>query len=317
MFLNWELHDALLQVVLTVSTLGGEAKVGGLHSAAAEWFNVFFILTIIIVALWGVSLLVEATVRGELVYYWGARRMEQRIAKTYDHYIICGFGRMGQEIARQFTRSQTPFVVVEHNPEQLTQLELSGYLYVKGDAREDEQLVRAGIERAKGLVAVAATDEANVYITLSARVLNPALYIVTRCSSVSGEGKLLHAGADRVFSPYVIGGRRMAQAIMRPSVVDFIDTVIHDEQMELVLEEVTLDDTAPIKDHTIGDKSDIESIGVHLLSIVTPDGVMLTRNLHTHVMQSGDTIILIGNSDSMHTAIMQLTGQIRTFNVTS
>jgi voltage-gated potassium channel len=272
-------------------------------------------LAIIIVALWGVSLLVEATVRGELMYYWGARRMEQRIAKLSDHYVICGFGRMGQEIAKQFLRSQTSFVVVEHNPEQLSQLEVSGYYYVKGDAREDEQLLRAGIQRAKGLVAVAATDEANVYITLSGRVLNPNLYIVTRCSHASGEAKLLHAGANRVFSPYVIGGRRMAQAIVRPSVVDFLDTVIHDEQMELVLEEVTLDSNAPIKGHATTGASDIESLGVHLDCITTPDGQMLTRNLGQHIMQVGDNLILLGEAEAMQGAIKQLTGHEKTYKL--
>ena len=307
--LQWTLPDALLQVVLTVSTLGGEVRPNSLQSPLLKWFDIFFVMTIILVGLWGVSLLIEAMVRGELMYYWGTRRMEQRIAKLSGHYIICGFGRMGQEIARQLTRTRHPFVIVEHNPSQLTQLELSGYLFVKGDAREDEQMLSAGIGRAKGLIAVAATDEENVYITLSARVLNPNLYIVTRCSHASGEAKLLRAGADRVFSPYVIGGRRMAQAVMHPSVVDFLDMVIHDEQMELVMEEVTIGRGAPILGKAISGQSDVESLGVHLLGIATIGQGMVTRDVDKHVMQAGDTLILLGDPTAMQAAIKLLTGK--------
>jgi voltage-gated potassium channel len=304
-----DLRSALLQVVLTVSTLGGDTRPDILHTPRAEWFDIFFIATIILVALWGVSLLVEAIVRGELMYYWGTRRMEQRIAQLNDHYIICGFGRMGQEIARQLTRARQPFAVIEHNPNQANNLEMSGYPYNTGDAREDDQLLHIGIERAKGLIAVAATDEENVYITLSARVLNPNLYIVTRCSHASGEAKMLRAGANRVFSPYVIGGRRMAQAVLRPSVVDFLDTVVHDESMELVLEEVTLGPYAPIIGQPICKTSDVECLGVHLLGVATADGRMLMRDLDSYQAQTGDILILLGEPTAMQAAIKQLTGE--------
>lgn len=306
--LGWTLQNAILQVVLTVSTLGGEAKRGGLTSSVAAWFNIFYILTILFTALWGISILIEAMVRGDLLYYWGTRRMEQRIAHVKNHYLICGFGRMGQEIARQFMRTQQSFVVVEHNPVQLPALENSGYLYVKGDAREDEELLRAGIKHAKGLVAVASTDEENVYITLSARVLNPDLFIVTRCSQTSGEAKLLHAGANRVFSPYIIGGRRMAQAVLRPSVVDFLDTIIHDEQIALLLEEVTMTTESPITGQPMHGEVDIEQLGVHLLGISTHDGSMLMSNLDKHVIEIGDTLILLGEPTAMQKAIKKLNG---------
>jgi voltage-gated potassium channel len=307
--LHWPVRDALLQVVYTVSTLGGEARHGGLQLPIAEWFQIGYITTFIIVALWGASLLIEAMVQGELVYYLGARRMEQRIAKLSGHCIICGYGRMGREIARQFTLVQQQFVVVEHNPVQIAALEMSDILYVPGDAREDEQLLNAGIKKAKGLVAVASTDEENVYITLSARVLNPDVFIVTRSSIASGEPKLLRAGANRVFSPYIVGGRRMALAMTQPTVVDFLDTVIHDEQMELVMEEVTINDHSPIIGKAIRGEYDVESLGIHLLAITTEDGTMLMRNLEHHHVASGDTLILLGEPTAMHTAVLHLTGE--------
>jgi voltage-gated potassium channel len=313
-FLHLLPREALLQIVLTLSTLGGEAKAGILQDPLAQWFHIFFILAILIVVLWGLSLLIEATVRGELLYFWGARRMDQRIAALKGHFIVCGFGRMGQEIARQLDRSHQPFVVLEHNPAQATNLEAAGYLYLTGDAREDDQLLKAGIQRAKGLVAVARTDEENVYITLSARVLNPELFIVTRSSQPSSEAKLQRAGANRVFSPYVVGGRRMAQSILAPSVVEFLDAVVHGEQVELVLEEVTVGKQAKFCGRTIaGDsrESDVECLGVHLLGISTPDGRMIMKDLMSHELEEGDTLILLGEPSAVQYAIKQLTGEER------
>ena len=305
---HWTLREALLQVVLTVSTLGGSVHERDMTSPVIQWFQIFYISTILIIVLWGVSLLIEAMVRGEFVYYWGARRMEQRIGQLKNHYIICGFGRMGQEIARQLQRAQKAFVIVEHNPRQVPGLEASGYLFVQGDAREDESLLSAGIERARGLISVASTDEENVYITLSARVLNPKLYIVTRSSQMSGEAKLLRAGADRVISPYISGGRRMAQAVLTPSVVEFLDMVIQGEQMEMVLEEVTVHADSPVIGKALADGTDPEQkLGVHLLGIMTREKRMLMRALGQHVMREGDTLILLGENKSMQKAMKLLT----------
>lgn len=297
--LHWPLRVALMQIVLIVSTLGGEAHAGVYKQAVSQWFNIFFIGSMTLTALWGVSLLVQAMVSGELLYFWGARRMEKRIAQLTNHYIICGFGRMGQEIARIFTRSGQPFVVIEHNPVQIPVLEASRYLYVHGDEREDEQLLKAGVQRAGGLVAVAASDEDNVFITLSARVLNPDLYIVTRCVHASGEAKLLRAGANRVVSPYIIGGRRMAQALLRPSVVDFLDSLVQGGAMELMMEEITITGDAPACGRALAGEHDIEQLGVHLLGIITAGGQMLTRGLAAHLLAAGDTLIVLGEPEQL------------------
>ncbi|MHB9026764.1 MAG: potassium channel family protein [Armatimonadota bacterium] len=308
--LKWSLRDALLQIVYIISTLGGSSRTitdPGLENLT-KWFDIFFIVTILIVVLWGVSLVIEAMVRGEFVHYWGARRMEQRIAHLSNHYIICGFGRMGQEIARQLSRTRKPLVIVEHNPGQYGNLEASGYLYVKGDARDDEVLFRAHIDKAKGLIAVAATDEENLFITLSARVLNPRLYIVTRSSHAATEDKLMRAGADRVFSPYIIGGRRMAEAVLHPSVVDFFDMVVHGEQMEMALEEVEVGEDAPIAGRTLSEENDVEKLGVHLLGISTAEGNMLMRGLDTYVIRAGDTLILLGEPELVQQVLKRLTG---------
>jgi voltage-gated potassium channel len=245
-------------------------------------------------------------VSGEMVFYWGKRKMYADISKLRNHYVICGFGRMGQEIARQLDRTNTPFVVVEHNPGQFANMEESGVMYIKGDAREDEQLTKAGIQYAKGLISVAQTDEENVYITLSARVLNPNLYIVTRSSSADAEPKLIRAGANRVFSPYVVGGRRMAQSIMQPSVVDFLDAVVHGEEVELILEEITVSEGAAICSSTFDASTDVEELGVHLLGIITKEGKVLMRDLRSYHAKAGDTFILLGEPTAIQTTVERL-----------
>lgn len=298
-----------MQIVLIISTLGGEAHKDVYREPAVQWFNIFFIGTMTLTALWGVSLLIQAMVSGEFVYFWGERRMERRIKQLSNHYIVCGFGRMGQEIANVLTRSKHHFVVIEHNPAQIPNLEASDYLYVQGDEREDEQLLKAGIERAKGLIAVAASDEDNVYITLSARVLNPELYIVTRCVNASGEAKLLRAGANRVISPYIIGGRRMAQAILRPSVVDFLDSVNAGGQMELLLEEVTITADNPVCGNMLQGDNDVEQLGVHLLGIATHTGHMIMKGLSAYRLEAGDTLVMLGEPEPMQAVIKHLTGQ--------
>ncbi|HEY3415371.1 MAG TPA: NAD-binding protein [Armatimonadota bacterium] len=308
--LHWSLRDALLQIVYIISTLGGMARaITDPHLANLnKWFDIFYIVTILLVVLWGVSLIIEAMVRGEFVYFWGARRMEQRIAHLSNHYMVCGFGRMGQEIARQLARSRRPMVIIEHNPGQYGNLEASGYPYIQGDARDDDILFRAGIEKAKGLIAVAATDEENMFITLSARVLNPRLYIVTRSSHAATEEKLLRAGADRVFSPYIVGGRRMAESVLHPSAVDFFDMIVHGEQMELALEEVLVNDDAPIAGRTLSEENDVEKLGVHLLGISTAEGNMLMRGLDSYLIRPGDTLILLGEPDLLQHVLKRLTG---------
>jgi voltage-gated potassium channel len=303
-WLHWDIREAFLQIVLTVCTLGGNVR--DINQPTTQWFSIFYNSSILLVVLWGVTLLIEAMVSGEMVFYWGKRKMYADISKLRNHYVICGFGRMGQEIARQLDRTNTPFVVVEHNPGQFANMEESGVMYIKGDAREDEQLTKAGIQYAKGLISVAQTDEENVYITLSARVLNPNLYIVTRSSSADAEPKLIRAGANRVFSPYVVGGRRMAQSIMQPSVVDFLDAVVHGEEVELILEEITVSEGAAICSSTFDASTDVEELGVHLLGIITKEGKVLMRDLRSYHAKAGDTFILLGEPTAIQTTVERL-----------
>jgi len=220
---GWPLLDSLFMVAITISTVG----YGETHplTPVARAFSLFFITAGVLIVAWtaraGGEFVVQATVSGA----WARRRLVKMLKQMSGHYIVCGHGRMGQEIARELAGHDHPFVVIESGSHNGRAEQQPGALYVQGDATEDRVLIEAGVERAAGLVAVTSTDEDNVFITLSARALNPDLFIVARSDGKEAEGKLLRAGADRVISPYVIGGRRMAHALLRPALTDFLESV--------------------------------------------------------------------------------------------
>jgi voltage-gated potassium channel len=188
--------------------------------------------------LYTLGILAETLIEGHLGRYARMRRMERRIAGLNDHFIVCGYGRMGTRVAQEFVQQDTPFVIVESNPEPLERLRTTALLYLEGDAASDDTLLKAGILRAKGLVTAVDSDERNVFITLTARSLNPALLIVARSSYQDSTEKLRRAGANQVVSPYLMGAHRMAALATRPVAVDVLDTVLHGENIDLVIEEL-------------------------------------------------------------------------------
>ena len=166
--------------------------------------------------------------------------LEKQISALVGHYIVCGFGRIGSLICRKFKASGLQFVVIEKKTEAIEKLVEEGYLFMKADAALDETLLKAGIHRAKGLISVVTSDAENVYITLTARGLNPTLYIMARSGEEGTDVKLKRAGANKVVSPYIIGGNRLAQSILRPIVVEFIEIATGNEHQELQMEEITI-----------------------------------------------------------------------------
>lgn len=222
------------------------------------------------------------------------RKMDKLIANLSDHYIICGYGRMGQQIAKEFTRRNVPFVVVESNPVQLPKLNEQNVPYVEGKASEDEALIKAGIQRAKGLICVAATDEANVFITLTARGLNTNLFIVARSILEENEGKLRRAGADKVMSPYILGGRRMAAAVLKPKVMDFLELVVHSENLELEIGDFIVSPASELVGKTIRDSGIRHNCGVTILAVRRTNGELIANPCADLVIQEGDELIVMG-----------------------
>jgi len=230
------------------------------------------------------------------------RAMDKLIESMADHYIICGYGRMGQQIVKDLTRYNVPCVVVEWNPEQLPKLREQNIPHIEGKASEDPMLVKAGIKRAKGLIAVAPSDEENVFIVLTAKVLNPNLFIVARSILTENEDKLKHAGADMVMSPYVLGGRRMAAAVIRPEVMDFLDLVVHSDGIDVEMAKITVPPGASSVGKILRDVKLWEMCGATLLAIRRKDEDLHANPSPDFRIMDLDELIVMGKPEQIEAA---------------
>jgi voltage-gated potassium channel len=291
--------------VITLTTVGFR-EVQPL-SRAGQVYTMVLILTGVGVLLYIVTSLARVVVEGEIHEALGRRKLLKQVKSLRNHYIICGFGRIGEIIARQLKQAGVPLVVVDNNPESLSRLEELGYYFVAGDATREEVLEEAGIDRAKGLVAVVASDAANVYITLTARSLNPKLFIVARGEEVGSQKKLLRAGADKVESPYEMGGRKLAQTILRPTVTTFIDLAMH-EGVELSMEEVEVSADCPICNMALKDTGIRQQLNLIVVAIKRADGEMLFNPTPETQILTGDTLIVLGLRQNLE-GLEKLVGQ--------
>jgi voltage-gated potassium channel len=216
-----------------------------------------------------------------------------------DHFIVCGYGRIGGIVAREFRRQQVAFVVVERDPVRVQRALDDGCLAIEADASREDVLKRAGIERARGLIAAVGTDAENVYAVLSARVLRPDLYIVGRAEGEDSTRKLKHAGADRVISPYQIGAQQMAQTAIRPAVVDFVELATSSENLELAMEEIPIGGHSSLANHTILDANLRQRFGVIVVAIQRKDRRMDFNPEPDMMIREGDTLVVLGRGDSL------------------
>jgi voltage-gated potassium channel len=228
LFEGWGFMDALYMTVITLTTVGYK-EVHKLDTTGQLWTMALLITgvgTLFYAAVSSVELAVEGAVGG----YFERRGMRTKINKLNGHYILCGFGRVGRQVAREFALDGVPFVVIDNDPQKVDECLAEGYLVVLGEASNDGVLEETSIRRAKGLVAAVNSDADNVFVVLSARKMNPSLHIVARTSLDESAAKLEMAGADRTISPYAVGGRRLASLATQPLIVDFLDIVTRGEK---------------------------------------------------------------------------------------
>ena len=292
---DWSVVDALYMTIITVTTVGYD-EVHPL-TTTGRIFSIFLIVGGVSGALYALTGIAGYIIEGHLGTTLGRRRMERTIAKLKEHFILCGYGRVGQEIARIFTEEGVPFVIVDKDQESIATAEKDGYLYMLGDATSDEVLKEAGIERARGLVIAVGNDADSVYITLSARGLRPDLFIEARSSSSMAGAKLKKAGADRIISPYSLGARRMAQLALRPIVVDFIDTVISLRGRELQMENIVVGSDSALAGLTIEEIH--RRTKAAILAIGKKGGKLLANPQGEETIESGDRLITLGTKKQL------------------
>lgn len=285
--------DSLYMTMITVTTVGyGEIFP---LSTKGRIFTVILILLGVGFIMLMFSKITEAVVEGELQAIYGRLKMKKKVLGLTDHYIICGFGRIGRVICGLLKEADKPFLVIDNNPKVIRELADLNYLFLDGEASNDAILLQAGIERAKGLISVVSTDADNVYITLSARGMNNDLYIMARSSGIEGgETKLLRAGANRVISPYYIGACRMAQQLLRPTVTDFIDLTVHSGELGLRIEELAVSEHGSIVSHTLMDSNIRRDFNLIVVAIKRGHGEMLFNPSPTSMILKNDTLVVLG-----------------------
>jgi voltage-gated potassium channel len=268
---GWTWFDGFYMVVTTLTTIGYQ-EVHPL-SHAGRVFNVVVILTGVSLVLLGVGALSQALLEFELQSFFGRRRMERDIGRLDGHYIICGMGRVGRSVARELDRRPVPFVVIENAESKLQRYSGENWLVVTGDATQEQVLRKAQIERARGLIAATTTDATNLYIVLTARGLNPHLKIIARASEDGAEKHLLTAGADSVVSPYSFAGQRIAQSLLRPHVVSFLDTATTHLGIDLEIDEIRIAGNSAFAGKTIESSRIRQDRGVIILAIKRREGM--------------------------------------------
>jgi voltage-gated potassium channel len=294
---DYTLFDSLYMTVTTLTTVG----YGEVHplSWRGRLFTIFLLLGGTIAFLYAVTELLRFVISGEVNNLLGRRRMERILAGLKNHLIVCGYGRMGRYVCKEFSREGLDYVLIDRKAEVLQNFALPHGVALTGDATADEILKHAGVERARALVTVAASDADNLYITMSARLLNDKLFIVARAESEQSEAKLLRAGANRIVLPYAIGGSKVAQAVLRPAVVDFIELATRTEHLDLQIEETLIRAGSQLAGRSLRESRLRQDLGVIVVAIKKSSGHLVSNPAGETIMEAGDTLIALGARQSL------------------
>lgn len=291
--------DGLYMSVITITTVGYKEALP--LSSAGKLFTIGLIFVGVGFVLYLFGEITNTMVEGGLRRFLGRNNMEKRIAELKDHYVVCGFGRIGKVICQSLKQNNRPFVIIENDSPEVQKIDEIGYLVLEGNAADDDMLIKAGINDARGLIAVVSSDAENVYIVLSAKGLNPDLFVMARSSGTEGsETKLLRAGADKVVSPYYIGACRMAQLVVRPTVVDFLDLTVHGGELGLRLEELVVSDKSSLVNKSLMDSNIRKVHNLIVVAIKRYNGEMLFNPSPQTKILPEDTLVILGEHEHIN-----------------
>ncbi len=296
---GYPLFDAFYMTLITVSTVG-YAEIHPL-SHAGRIFNSFLIFFGVTTMFFAIGAMTQSIIELELGEYFGKRRTRRMIDKLERHFIICGYGRVGRNAAYELQRSGVPFVIVDLKPDRVEKAMLAGMLAVAADSTRDETLRSVGVARTRGLVSALATDADNLFVILSAKNLNPRLYVATRAGEEEAEEKLRRAGADAVFAPYTTAGYRLAQAVLRPHVFQFFDVATKNLGLDVDIEQVRVPEASEFTSRSLEQMRIRRELGVIVLAIRKSDGSMLFNPPAETLILGGDHLIVMGEPKNLRT----------------
>jgi voltage-gated potassium channel len=294
---GWGWLDALYMTVITITTVGFH-EVHSL-SAGGRVFTMALAMGGVFTAFYAGVEFIRAVVTGEILSVLGRQRMESRLDKLGGHLVVCGFGRMGRLVAEEFSSAGLAFVVVDREAKVLEGFSMPHGIALVGDATADDVLRRAGVDRARALVTAAASDADNLFITMSARLINERLIIVARAEGEGAEAKLRRAGASRVVSPYSIGGHRVAQAVLRPNAMDFIELATRTGHLELQIEEVAVGPGSALVGRPIKASPIRSELGIIIVAIKKPGAKMAFNPSPDTALEAGDLLITLGHRQQL------------------
>lgn len=291
---HWDFLDSLYMTIITITTTGFE-EVHPLTHTGRIFTIVLLVMGIGSIAYTGgraAQLLIENQIIRR-------RRMSKKLEELKDHYIVCGYGRMGRYICEELTSAKVKFIVIDNEPDKIERLINMNYLYLNGDATSDEILTTAGVIKAKGLVAVLSNDAENVFTTLSAKALNQNLYVVARAVEEGTESKLKKAGANRVVKPYEIGGNRMAELLLRPGVIEFIDVVARERSVDLSMEEFSVNEKSKLVGKSLAELPIRKDLNIIIVSINKLKGGFIYNPKSSTVIEKDDKLIALGENANL------------------
>jgi voltage-gated potassium channel len=293
---GWSILDSLYVTAQTVTTVGfGDLAPRTIRGRA---FATVFMLVGVGIVLYALTSAVQSIVQSEMVATFGRRRLSRKMSKLRNHFIICGAGRVGSHLIRSLQGSDETFIVIESNAQKVSQLLDFGIAVLVRDATLEESLIEAGVENAKGLAASLPNDADNVYVVLTARDLNPDIHIVARAAEEQAEAKLIRAGANRVVAPTIIGGHRMAMALTKPAVGDFLDSITAN-QLDLGFEQLEVEPVSSFVGRRLSETNIRSQLNIVIVSIRRANGEIVFNPNAEAVIQAGDMLIAIGSAESL------------------
>jgi voltage-gated potassium channel len=295
---GWSFPESLYATVVTLSTVGYGDFIP--HSREGMMFTVFLIIVGVGTMLYTVGLITETMIEGRLNIILGKGRLEKMINKMQNHYIICGCGRIGRLICRELAEEKVDFVVIDNDQEVIQRITEEGYIHYKGDATHDKTLLAAGIKKAKGIICVLPSDAENLYVILTARELNQDIFILSRSEDEESEKRLLRAGANRVESPYMMGGMRMAMAILRPAMLDFVEITTMKQSLELRMDEIAICEGSSFIGKSLEDSQIRQKFGLIVVAVKKESGKMIFNPMAKYVLENNDKLIVLGEVENIN-----------------